>query len=260
MIQPAMNRRASASLPLRLALLGLAALVCAAFVGLGLWQADRAGQKSAMLDAFAQALAAEPVALEQALAAGGKLPRRVHGRLQPRDDLPWLLLDNQRRGAAVGVRAYLLAEPQRADQEQADQELASAPLLLVELGWLPLPADRRLPELPAMPAQIDIDDGLLLAPPSVGLRFVTHRIEAQPGRVLLTYLDPLELGRDLGRELHPRVLRPDPTQPIGFARDLELLPNTITPEQHRGYALQWFGLAIAVAVIALVLLIRSRRR
>jgi surfeit locus 1 family protein len=234
--------------PLQALLLLFAALLCLAFVGLGLWQADRAGQKAAMLQAFEQALAAEPVPLAEALAGAGELPQRVEAAVRPRADLPWLLLDNQRRGARVGVRAYLPAEVTGSDQ-----------LLLVEFGWLPLPADRRLPALPAPPTTLEAE-GLLLAPPSAGLRVVEHRVSADAGQVLLTYLDPREIGRDLGRAIHPRVLRPDPALPFGFERDLDPLPNTIPPEQHRGYALQWFGLATAVAVIAVLLLIRSRRR
>ena len=52
---------------------------------------------------------------------------------------PVLLLDNQRRGPAVGVQVLGIFEPQ-----------AGAPLL-VELGWLPVPPDRRFPK-PALPA------------------------------------------------------------------------------------------------------------
>jgi surfeit locus 1 family protein len=48
--------------------------------------------------------------------------------------------------------------------------------------------------------------------------------------------------------------------PIGFARDLEVLPNTLPPERHRGYALQWFGLALATLLTALFLAFRPRHR
>ena len=54
------------------------------------------------------------------------------------------------------------------------------------------------------------------------------------------------------------LLRLDPALPIGHARDLELLPNTLPPEKHRGYAIQWFGLAIATFVIIVVLNLRRR--
>ena len=34
--------------------------------------------------------------------------------------------------------------------------------------------------------------------------------------------------------------------------------NTLTPDRHLGYAVQWFGLAITVLVVALVLTLKSK--
>ncbi|MGJ4728473.1 SURF1 family cytochrome oxidase biogenesis protein, partial [Luteimonas sp. SDU101] len=80
------------------------------------------------------------------------------------------------------------------------------------------------------------------------------------GDVLAVRLDapglPVLLGLDA---LPPRVLKLDPALPIGHARDLDVLPNTLPPQKHLGYAVQWFGLAIAVLVTALVLTFRFRR-
>jgi cytochrome oxidase assembly protein ShyY1 len=70
-----------------------------------------------------------------------------------------------------------------------------------------------------------------------------------------------EIAQALGlSSLAPRVLKLDPDLPLGYARDLDILPNTLPPERHVGYAVQWFGLAGAVFVTALVLTWRSRRR
>ena len=38
-----------------------------------------------------------------------------------------------------------------------------------------------------------------------------------------------------------------------FVRELAPLPNTLPPDQHYGYALQWFGFAVALVVIVVVL-------
>ena len=56
--------------------------------------------------------------------------------------LPAVLLDNQNRGGRAGVHAYRVFQP-RAEH---------ATPLLVDLGWLPLPGDRRLPDVPRPPA------------------------------------------------------------------------------------------------------------
>jgi len=39
-----------------------------------------------------------------------------------------------------------------------------------------------------------------------------------------------------------------------------VLANTLPPERHLGYAVQWFALSAAVLVIALLLTLRARRR
>jgi cytochrome oxidase assembly protein ShyY1 len=56
----------------------------------------------------------------------------------------------------------------------------------------------------------------------------------------------------------PYVVRLDPDLPLGYPRDLDVLPNTLPPERHLGYAVQWWALALAVLVTALVLTYRSR--
>jgi cytochrome oxidase assembly protein ShyY1 len=74
-------------------------------------------------------------------------------------------------------------------------------------------------------------------------------------------LDPPGLAGALGQpQLGARVLRLDPALPMGHARDLDMLANTLPPERHLGYAVQWFALAAAMLVIALILSFRRTRR
>lgn len=224
--------------------LGAIALFCT----LGLWQSGRRQEKQAMLEAVQRVLEARraqplAVAADPARARGYDWAAGV-GRFAPG---PAVLLDNQQRDGRVGVRAYRVFVP-------AD---GTTPLL-VELGWLPLPGDRTLPAVPAPQGPWRLE-GLLLPPPSAGLA----RAEAtrRSGDALLAVaLDPLQLAAPLGqRVLAPRVLRPDPDLPLGYARDLDVLPNTLPPERHLGYALQWFALAAAVLTVALVLTFRGRK-
>lgn len=77
-------------------------------------------------------------------------------------------------------------------------------------------------------------------------------------RWLLTRIDIAALAEGLHIQLAPRVLRLDPALPLGYTRDLDVLPNTLPPERHRGYALQWFGLALATLILALFLGFRRR--
>lgn len=227
----------------------LALAVAALCSALGLWQLQRMHAKQALLDASAQVLR-ERHAQPLDLAAD---PARSHGYDWAAGsgrflDAPAVLLDNQSRGGRAGVRAYRVFQP---------AETGSMPLL-VELGWLPLPADRTLPAVP-VPDTTQVS-GLLLPPPSPGL--VTPAAVAQAdGTLLLVALEPPALATALHLPaLAPRVLRLDPALPLGYARDLDLLPNTLPPERHLGYAVQWFAMAAAVLVIAVLLTLRGRRR
>ena len=79
-------------------------------------------------------------------------------------------------------------------------------------------------------------------------------IERREHAWLLTRVDLPTIARALGsRALAPRVLRLDPALPIGYERDLEVLPNTLPPQRHLGYAVQWFALALAALAIFVVL-------
>ncbi|TYT26698.1 SURF1 family protein [Luteimonas viscosa] len=231
----------------RIAGWALALLAIAAFASLGRWQLARMHQKQAVLDAVAATLeqriarplsaAADPDRARDydwAAGEGGFLPG------------PAVLLDNQQRDGRPGVRVYRLFQP-----------VGAAPLL-VELGWLPVPPDRAMPQVAPIRG-VQRVQGLLAPPPSAGLADATPAATGH-GDLLAIRLDGAALPARLGVEaLPPRVLKLDPDLPLGHARDLDVLPNTLPPEKHLGYAVQWFGLALAVLATALILTFRRRR-
>ena len=226
----------------------MALLVIALFTRLGFWQLDRMHQKRAMLDA-AHAAVEQRHALPLSAAANDQRSHQYDwsagsGRFAA---LPPVLLDNQSRDERGGVRAYRVFIP------------ADAAPLLVELGWLPLPGDRRMPSVPRPTGDMHIA-GLLAPPPSAGI--ATTSVQPQADGTLLTIaVDIPPLRKALGLPvLAPRVLKLDPAIPLGYARDLDVLPNTLPPERHLGYAVQWFGLALTVLATALILTFRKPRR
>lgn len=226
----------------------LALLVMAGFCALGAWQLGRMQQKQAMLDAVGQVLALR-VPRPLGLAADATRSRDYDWAAGSGHfvDAPAVLLDNQQHAGRAGVRAYRVFQPSAA---------GAAPLL-VELGWLPLPGDRRLPEVPRPAGELRVA-GLLAPPPSHG---VMAAVVARHGDVLLaTGLDAPRLARGLRQaSLAARVLKLDPALPPDYARDLDILPNTLTPARHLGYAVQWFALAATVLVVAVVLTLKSKR-
>ena len=226
--------------------LAVAGLVLAlAFLSLGRWQLGREGEKRALLAAAEAALAAAPEPLADALADAGTAPRRVAGRVRFLETPP-LWLDNQRRGERVGVKQYCAATA------------ADGQALLLDLGWLPLAADRQLPAQPCPGGELQAS-GLLVPPPAAGLALGEGLARQPDGQWLALRLEPQAVAAAWSLPgLAPLVLRLDPALPVGHPRDLDLLPNTLPPEKHRGYALQWFGLAATTFVFVLILMLRRR--
>lgn len=228
----------------------VAILLIVAGCALGSWQLSRMHQKEAMLASVGTVLrarAARPleIAAQEARAqtydwAAGE------GRFLTQ---PAWLLDNQQRDGRPGVRVFRLFQP----------DGGSTPVL-VEMGWLAVSAARELPVVgPAPNERIEVR-GLLLPPPSGGL-LAGAESQTPDGQHLVIALDPATIAARSGvARIAPRVLRLDPDLPIGHARDLDVLPNTLPPERHLGYAVQWFALAAAVLIIAVLLTLRHRRR
>lgn len=220
----------------------LAVLAMAGFARLGFWQYERMQVKEALLARVDLVLQEKrPNPLDFDLIA---IPSWVHdeARVEP----VTLLLDNQMREERAGVRVYCLVA------------VNGRPHRLVDLGWLPVGAHREMPDVkcPAGPMQVA---GLLTQPPSSGLQMGAPMQRLSDGRWLMTRVDVTAIGDATGIQSTPWVVHLDPALNIGYARDLDVLPNTLPPERHLGYAVQWWALALAVLVTALVLTFRKPR-
>ena len=225
----------------------IALLVFALFARLGFWQLERADEKRERLDKVAAVLAARAPQSSAVIADKDRAQDYdwvvIEGRFA---DGPMVLLDNQQQGGVAGVRAYRVFVPNEG-----------APVLL-DLGWVALPPDRTLPKPDPDSARMQLA-GLLLPPPGQGID--VGGPVAQPGGTLLaTTIDLPTLRTTLKQPtLALRVFRPEPQSGFGFERDFDILPNTLPPERHLGYAVQWFGLAATVLITALLLTWRARR-
>jgi cytochrome oxidase assembly protein ShyY1 len=235
----------------RLLLWAAAALLFAGFCALGNWQLGRAREKEAMLEHSAAALRER-----RAIDFSAAELRDVRGYDWVAGDArvqasPVLLLDNQRRGEQVGVRVLAVLQPREGRP------------LLADFGWLPVPGNRVFPPVSLPAGEVRID-GLLAPPPGAGFALGPSHVPLGPAgreaRWLLTRVDIAELSKSLHLPLSPRLLRLDPALKLGYARDLEVLPNTLPPERHRGYALQWFGLAFATLCTAVFMTVRRPPR
>ncbi|MEJ8567506.1 SURF1 family protein [Elongatibacter sediminis] len=226
------------SLPATLLLLTLAA----AFAWLGSWQWQRMGEKERLIAEFEAAPELEYSAATRDREGYSRVA--LYGRFQS----DWhVLRDNRIERGRPGVEVFSLFLPDHG------------PGLLVNRGWLPLPADRRsLPAVPTPDGRVRIS-GLLAPPPEPGVRLGEAVFPENPkGPILMTYFDFQQISDRMEDGLHDAVLLLDAADPSGFgARAWE--PTVMRPGQHRAYAVQWFALAATAVIIWLLLGYRRTR-
>ncbi|GAB4349630.1 MAG: hypothetical protein Kow0073_03370 [Immundisolibacter sp.] len=211
--------------------------------GLGLWQINRGQEKQELLARAVAAGARPPIELNALSDVDGiaeEWPVRAYGDfIADRQGL----LDNQVRDGRVG---YDVLTPLQLS--------GSGAVVLVDRGWLergPRRAD--VPRWQTPNGEVSVT-GYLRTPTDVPL--VDGRVaETLGGFWVVSEIDPRRLGEYLGMTLQPRILRLSPTSEHGFRRDWPVV--TMSPQRHYGYAVQWFGLAVALLVLYII---AGRRR
>ncbi len=207
-------------------------------LSLGFWQMERAGDKQALIERRADSEATAPLDLNRVaqLQEGDRYrPARVRGRYIAEQQ--WLL-DNR---VLHGQAGYHVFTPFRLEGQ-------AAPSLLVNRGWVAVGASREyLPQLPVPQGTLTLS-GRLDTPASVGLVIGQVPLESVEDRVLVQSLDIAALARARGLDLLPFALVLDEGGPGGLQYDWSPVPP-MGPEKHLGYAVQWFGLAVALLII-----------
>lgn len=200
-------------------------------VWLGLWQLERGEQKRDMLarqDARQQAAPVGPERIEQ---MDDPTYARIH--LQGSFDAEHsFLLDSRTRDGQVGVELL-----------QPFQDEPSGRWVLVNRGWIPWP-DRRIPpkfDTPERPLKL----AAWVYAPS-GKPFVLNRRMAEGWPRLLNHVDVETIWQLLGRDGIGYELRLEPG-PTAYRADWPI--TSMKPQQHLGYAVQWFALAAALLAL-----------
>ena len=218
-------------------------------LSLGFWQLDRADQKQAIeTQRLAQQQAGRIVLSPQDTNKEMVLYREAQatGELMLNQQL---LLDNQKYNGTPG---YHVLSPLRLQGHNT--------YVLVNRGWIGQGNDRSaIPTLPAVQNNAKIL-GRIENVPSVGMR-LGEPGEAGPNwpkRVI--YADIEWLQQQTGWQFLPYVLYQTNDTRDGLIRDWEkhFKPKQrMTPEKHTGYAVQWFGLSIALVILFLVASVRK---
>lgn len=216
----------------------LTIVLIALLVSLGRWQLRRADEKRALFDSFvAGSDASRPVELRTA-----KLPRYQHVEAAGHyDGTRQVLIDNMVNAERAG---YYVITP---------FALQAGGWVLVNRGWVPLGRSRA--ELPAIAVAGDtrIIRGRADNLPSAGIQMGTAAPLVAPFPVVANFPKHAQLAQLLNESSWTpaaEVVLLDPKEADGYVRNWSA-PG-FPPMRHIGYAVQWFGLALALLVIYIV--------
>ena len=213
--------------------------LCLVFIRLGDWQWDRGVHRQAEWDAFARGADA-PVAL-------GAQPLDSMQRFE-RISVPGIwdgerqfLIDNRSHG---GLPGYEVLTP---------LQLADARVLLVDRGWVAFTGSRsRLPVIALSRTTPVALTGRLDNVPVGGLALGHAAPTTDSTWPKVTSFPTLaELSAALGEKIEPWMLLLDPASPDGYVRDWQ--PPGLSPLRHWSYAIQWWGFAVTLVIIWVIM-------
>jgi len=217
----------------------------AVLIGLGTWQVQRLHWKEGLIAERAAAVSATPAELPRSLDAARSLEFhqvQARGHFLYDREIPLHAIERQR-----GAAGYLVLTPLR---------LEDGAVVLVERGWVPTEKRDAATRAAGNPVGMVSVDGLLrLAAEEKPGWFIPAN---DPARREWFWIDLPALARAAGvAEALPFYVEAGPAPnpgglPIGGQANVDL------PNDHLQYAITWYALAAALAVIYLILLRRER--
>jgi surfeit locus 1 family protein len=221
----------SIKLPVLSTLVTLLAVVI--MFALGLWQLQRAEQKSTRLAMIEVAATTSTLTLAQTINSREDirdLPVRLSGTLNPNT---YLLLDNRIHQGRVGFEVLALLSTASGN-------------VLINFGWVA--GDRSRLTLPEVDLPYTLQDiqGKVAIPQANPMVSETADT-AQNWPKVIQQLDLAFIEQVLQQPILPFIVQLDPIATSGFIRQWQ--PVVMSPEKHIAYAIQWFGLAIAALMI-----------
>ena len=207
-------------------------LVFSLLIKLGFWQIERAFEKEQRQERIQALSQRDALTLTQVKALEGlqdginDLPIKLTGSF---DASRIFLLDNQPNKGRLGYRVYQIIE-------------SNDDTILVNLGWVQGSIDRSvLPEITPVTGQHTITGHVREVEVGIQLQAQNLADAAWPLRVQQIELDKFSVL--IGKKLLPFVVYLDTKETLGYKKNWQ--PIVMPPEKHRGYAFQWFSLALA---------------
>jgi surfeit locus 1 family protein len=216
----------------------LTIVLIALLISLGRWQLRRAEEKRVLFDSFAAGTdATRPIDLRTP-------PLRRYQHIEAAghyDQARQILIDNM---VDAGGAGYFVITP---------FALTGGGWVLVNRGWVPLGASRA--DRPTIPVTSDSRRlrGRADNMPSPGIQMGTKAPLAAPYPVVASFPSHAEIAQLLGESSWTsatELVLLDPGEPDGYVRHWSA-PG-FPPMRHIAYAVQWFALALTLAVIYVV--------
>ena len=208
---------------------------------LGMWQLQRAEEKTIRLEQIESRKSAAPLQLADVLNSQEDLrdfPIEMYGSALT-DNV--FLLDNKQYEGQVGYQVLVPVQ-------------TNSGLVLVNFGWVKGSQYRdQLPNI-ELPDGQRLLRGIAAVPELNPMVMETASVDGQWPKVI-QQIDLPFLETFVNEPLHGFIMLLSPQQPGGFIRQWQ--PVVMPPEKHLAYAVQWFGLAIA-SMLVFIFAVRTR--
>jgi surfeit locus 1 family protein len=220
----------------------LALILIGILASLGYWQLSRAKQKEILLQSFEKRTAEAPLptsVLQQKESSDLRFYRTtLSGTF---DNKHTFLLDNKTDHGKVGYEVYTSFKA---------NGLATA--ILVDRGFVPIGKSRKeLPSIKPIIGNVSIL-GMLNLPPNYVAFGQMQESSHLTSPLRIQFVSLSELSTLLGETFFPYILTITPEDPAAYHIQWQNF-ITMPPERHRGYAVQWFALALTLLILCVAL-------
>ncbi len=212
-------------------------------IGLGIWQLNRASYKQQVLVKLEQRGNKKPLTWQMLNQPTTRIQYRRVVLTGYYDNRHQVLLDNQVANHRVG---YQVLTPFISP--------SSNKMVLVNRGFIPRLSDRR--HLPKIKPVLGLQtiSGMIKQPPKK-VFVLKETSDSTHWPLLMQALRLKKITRALNQPLYPFIILLSPKANHGFLRQWTNTTTSVT--KHRGYAIQWFALALTLVIIYIV--VNTRR-
>lgn len=216
------------------------------FTYLGIWQLQRAKLHESLLKHFQLLQSLAPLQLDQltdAIESYRFYPVTLEGQY---DNDHQFLLDNRTHQGRAGYHVLTPFLPDHTSES-----------ILIDRGWIPIDGSREnKPVLPLLPQHSTIN-GVIQLPEHAFLLGNLSETQVNWPKII-EGIDFKQVSTELKRPIKPFIVWLSPQIQEGFVR--EWRPILMDPNRNRGYAAQWFAMALTLLVILIVSFLKPIKR